>query len=238
MGAVRFEVSSEVRVSVSGSIRQSFLAGLLALLPLYITWKILAIVFNLVDGPLGGRINALISYLTGTELNIPGLGLLVTGLIVLAIGWLTRMVFFKNILAVIETGIERVPIVRSLYNASRQIVVPFTDKHALPFSEVVLVEYPMVGRHTLGLVAKRRITGDPDDPRVVVFFPSNHLHLGYPVVLHRDDLTPIDMSVEEAVKFFVSCGVIGDDKLIRSGGELIPIDSLAALSPPSVRAAR
>lgn len=213
-------------MSVSSSVRQSFLAGLLALLPLYITWKILAIVFNLVDGPLGGRINTLLSYLSGMKLQIPGLGLLVTALIVVAIGWLTRMVFFKRILTMIENMIERVPIVRSLYNASRQIVVPFTDKHKLPFSEVVLVEYPMVGRHTLGLVAKRNITSDPDDPRVVVFFPSNHLHLGYPVVLHRDDLTPIDMSVEEAVKFFVSCGVIGDDKLIRSGGELIDIEPL------------
>lgn len=211
-------------MSVSSSIRQSFLAGLLALLPLYITWKILAIVFNLVDGPLGGRINALISYLSGMNVQIPGLGLLCTGLIVLAIGWLTRMVFFKRLLTFIELGIERVPVVRSLYNASRQIVVPFTDKQKLPFSEVVLVEYPMVGRHTLGLVAKRHITSDPDDPRVVVFFPSNHLHLGYPVVLHKDDLTPIDMSVEEAVKFFVSCGVIGDDKLIRSKGALVEIE--------------
>lgn len=208
-------------MSVSSSIRQSFLAGLLALAPLYITWKILAIVFSLVDGPLGGRINQLISYASGTAVQIPGLGLLVTGVIVVGIGWLTRMVFFKRILELIELGIERVPIVRSLYNASRQIVVPFTDKQKLPFSEVVLVEYPMVGRHTLGLVAKRHITTDPDDPRVVVFFPSNHLHLGYPVVLHKDDLTHIDMSVEEAVKFFVSCGVIGDDKLIRSNGELI-----------------
>ena len=210
-------------MSVTSSIRQSFLAGLLALLPLYITWKILAIVFNLVDGPLGSRINALLHYLTGSTVDIPGLGLLVTGIIVVGIGWLTRMVFFKRVLELIENGIERVPVVRSLYNASRQIVVPFTDKAKLPFSEVVLVEYPMPGRHTIGLVAKRHITTDPDDPRVVVFFPSNHLHLGYPVVLHKDDVTPIDMSVEEAVKFFVSCGVIGDDKLIRSAGALLDI---------------
>lgn len=83
----------------------------------------------------------------------------------------------------------------------------------------------------IGLVAKRRITTDPDDPRVAMFFPSNHLHLDYPVVLHKDDVTTTDMSAEEAVKFFVSCGVIGDAKRIRSAG--VPLD--IAPSPTTVR---
>ncbi|MFZ5477095.1 MAG: DUF502 domain-containing protein [Myxococcota bacterium] len=208
---------------MASSIRQSFLAGLLALLPIFITWKILSIVFQMVDGVLGDKLNQLLRLGTGLQVHIPGLGLLVTLVIVVLIGWATRLVFFKRILLWIEATIERVPIVRSLYNASRQIVVPFTDKAKLPFSQVVLVEYPMPGRHTLGLVAKARVTDDPDDDRVVVFFPSNHLHLGYPVVMHRADMTVIDMSVEEAVKFFVSCGVIGDDRLVRSGGQLIDV---------------
>jgi uncharacterized membrane protein len=209
--------------SLASSIRQSFLAGLLALLPIFITWKILSIVFQMVDGVLGNKLNELLRIGTGIQFHVPGLGLLVTLLIVVLIGWATRLVFFKRILQWVEAVIERVPVVRSLYNASRQIVVPFTDKAKLPFSQVVLVEYPMRGRHTLGLVAKARVTDDPDDGRVVVFFPSNHLHLGYPVVMHRDDMTVIDMSVEEAVKFFVSCGVIGDDRLVRSNGELIAV---------------
>lgn len=203
------------------SLRQSFLAGLLALLPLFITWKILSFAFVTVDGFLGDRLNQLLSYGLGREIHVPGLGLLTTLLLVVGAGYLTRKLFFKQALRWIEELIERIPVVRSLYNASRQIVVPFTDKAKLPFSQVVLVEYPMPGRHTLGLLAKDRITDVEGDDRVVVFFPSNHLHLGYPVILHRADVTPIDMSVEEAVKFFVSCGVVGDDKVIRSGGELV-----------------
>ena len=80
----------------------------------------------------------------------------------------------------------------------------------------------MVGRQTLGLLARDRVTDDPDDDRVVVFFPSNHLHLGYPVLLSRDDVTVIDMSVEDAIKFFVSCGVVAEDSLGRSGGQVVP----------------
>ena len=204
------------------SLRQSFLAGLLALLPLFITWRIILALFEMVDGVLGNHIDGWLSVAAGSPIHIPGLGLMVTVLLVLGVGYLTRKVFFKQALAGFETIIGRVPVVRSLYSATRQIVSPFAEDAKLPFSQVVLAEYPMVGRQTLGLVAKERITDDPNDDRMVVFFPSNHLHLGYPVLLSRHDVVYIDMSVEEAVKFFVSCGVIGDDKIIRSNGEIIP----------------
>lgn len=207
--------------STLGTIRQSFLAGLLALLPLYITVQVLLLLFNLVDGVLGPAINELIQATTPIQVHIPGLGLAGTLLIVLAIGWAMRMMFFKRVMALVEAVIERIPIVKSLYKASQQIVVPFADKSKIPFSKVVLVEYPMVGRQTLGLVARDRITDDPADERMVVFFPSNHLHLGYPVVLSSRDVTVIDMSVEDAIKFFVSCGVVGDDRILRAQGRII-----------------
>lgn len=208
-------------MSTSSTLRQSLLAGLLALLPLYITFKVLSILFHLVDQPLGEHIDATISLIAGRSVHIPGLGLLGTLLIVLAIGWLTRMVFFRRALQGVERLIERVPVVRSLYTASRQIVVPFADKEKLPFSEVVIVEYPMPGRFTLGMVARKTVSDDPSDDRVVVFFPSNHLHLGYPVVLSRHDVHPIDMTIEEAVKFFVSCGVVGPNELLTYQGQTV-----------------
>lgn len=215
---------AETTQTAASSLRQSFFAGLLALLPLYITVKVLGIVFGLIDGPLGKLINGIIHQTTGIEAHIPGLGLIGTALLVVMVGWLTRKVFFKQALGVIENLINRVPVVSSLYNASRQIVSPFTGKEKLPFSKVCLVEYPMVGRWTLGLVAKERVSDHPAENRMVVFFPSNHLHLGYPVVLPADDVTIIDMSVEEAVKFFVSCGVIGDDKLVRQEGRIVGVE--------------
>jgi uncharacterized membrane protein len=199
-------------------IRQSFLAGLLALAPLYITFKILEIVFETVDKPLGTRINQVIQATTGFDVHIPGLGILATLGVVLLIGWLTRLALFRWVLRAIEKLIDGVPVVRSLYNASRQVVAPFTEKDALPFSEVCFVEYPMPGRYTLGMIARKKISDDPHDDRIVVFFPSNHLHLGYPVVLSKHDVHVIDMTVEEAIKFFVSCGVVGENELFRSKG--------------------
>ena len=213
--------------TLPASLRQSFLAGLLALLPLYITFKVLGIVFGLIDGPLGNLINGIIHRTTGIDAHIPGLGLVGTAVLVVGVGWLTRKLFFKQLLGIVEKFIDRVPIVRSLYNASRQIVSPFAGKDKLPFSKVCLVEYPMRGRWTLGLVAKERVSDHADENRMVVFFPSNHLHLGYPVILPAEDVTIIDMSVEDAVKFFVSCGVIGNDSVVRRDGRIVGLHTPA-----------
>lgn len=194
------------------SVRQNFIAGLIAIAPLYITFKILQIVFEAVDKPLGQRINALIEHAAGKDtFNIPGLGLIATFLVVLLIGWLTRLALFNWLLRAVEGIIDNVPLVRQLYNASRQVVKPFSGEQTLPFTEVCICEYPMKGRFTLGMIARHKVSEDPTDERIVVFFPSNHLHLGYPVILHKDEVTVIEMTVEEAIKFFVSCGVVGEN---------------------------
>lgn len=192
---------------------QTFFAGLLALAPLYITFKILQIVFETVDKPLGHQINAAIQSAVGWDVHIPGLGILATATVVLLIGWLTRLALFRWVFGILERAIDQVPLVRWLYNAARQVVGQFAQND-LPFSEVCVVEYPMPGRWTIGMIARRAVSSDPTDDRVVVFFPSNHLHLGYPVVLRRHEVHVIDMTIEDAVKFFVSCGVVGDEQLL------------------------
>ncbi len=217
-----------MRSKWTDNLRRYFLTGLLALLPLFITFQVLSIVLGTVDGVLGKRTDALLSVLFARPIHVPGLGLVVTAALVLVIGILANKLFFKRMISSIESGIERLPVVRSLYNASRQIVAPFTGESKQPFRRVVLVEYPMVGRWTLGFVAKENASALEGDDRLVVFFPSNHLHLGYPVILSRHDVTDIDMSVEEAVKFFVSCGVVGHEKLLMSGGEHLPSPSARA----------
>ncbi len=217
------------RVSWSKWFRQSFLAGLLVLAPLSITMYILWFVFDHIDAPLGDRINSMIHSATGIEFHIPGLGILATVLLVLFIGAGTRFAFFQLALRQVESLIERLPLVRSLYNASRQIVVPFTEKDVLPFSDVILAEYPMAGRWTLGMIARQRVSEDPTDDRLVVFFPSNHLHLGYPVIMHRAEVQRIEMTVEEAIKFFVSCGVIGENAMFRPRGDR----GIEGFSPPA-----
>lgn len=159
-----------MRSNWTDSLRRYFLTGLLALLPLFITFQVLSIVLGTVDGVLGKRTDALLSVVAGRPIHVPGLGLVVTAALVLVIGILANKLFFKRLITSIESGIERLPVVRSLYNASRQIVAPFTGESKQPFRRVVLVEYPMVGRWTLGFVAKENASAIEGDDRLVVFF--------------------------------------------------------------------
>lgn len=219
-------------------LRQSFVAGLLVMAPLGITLYVLWFVFDHVDAPLGDRINAVLRQTVGLDVHIPGLGILATLAIVLVVGSLTRIAVFRYLVRLLERLIGAVPIVRSLYNASRQIVTPFTNHEVLPFSEVALVEYPMPGRWTIGMVARQRVSDDPDDDRVVVFFPSNHLHLGYPVILSRKDVQVVDMTIEEAIKFMVSCGVVAENAHFRPRNLLTAdevserVRQIASAAPP------
>ncbi len=73
-----------------------------------------------------------------------------------------------------------------------------------------MVEYPMPGRYMLALLTLEKIddTRGGNDDLVVVFLPSNHLHLGHPLILARRHVYPIDMTPEEAIKYLVSCGAV------------------------------
>jgi uncharacterized membrane protein len=198
--------------TLAKTLRQSFIAGLLVLLPVLVTYKILAFAFVAVDGLFGPTINRLLSHtIPDWDLYLPGVGIVTTLLVVLGIGWFTRYLAFKRIVAWAEAGIERIPLASTIYKGVKQVVSPFTGKSdALPFTNVVMIEYPMPGRYSLGLLTCERVEsgrGDDND-FVVVFLPSNHLHLGYPVIMARSQVHPIDMTPEEAIKYLVSCGAV------------------------------
>jgi uncharacterized membrane protein len=195
----------------AATLRQSFIAGLLVLLPVLVTYKILYFAFVAVDGLFGPAINRILSHtIDDWNLYLPGVGILTTILFVLGIGYFTRYVAFKNLVAWAETGIERIPVARTIYGAVKQAVSPFTGKQALPFSKVVMIEYPMPGRYMLALLSNESVDdsrGGADD-LVVVFVPSNHVHLGHPVMVPRSHAHPIDMTPEEAIKYLVSAGSV------------------------------
>jgi uncharacterized membrane protein len=206
------DATVDTRDKLAKKLRQSFIAGLLVLLPVLVTYKILAFAFVAVDGLFGPTINRLLSHtIPNWNLYLPGVGIVTTLLVVLGIGYFTRYLAFKRIVHWAEAGIERIPLASTIYKGVKQVVSPFTDgTDALPFTNVVMIEYPMPGKYSLGLLTCDRVETRPgaDDDFVVVFLPSNHLHLGYPVIMARSQVHPIDMTPEEAIKYLVSCGAV------------------------------
>ena len=202
--------------------RGNLVAGLLVLLPIYVTGRILLLLFNVLDGALGPTVNRFIqAAVPGWKLHVPGTGLVFTVILVVLVGWATRYLVFKRLIDWMDLVFAQIPLVRSIYAATRQFIDLLRGGGHTPFQQVVMIEYPMPGCWTMGLLSRSSVSTPEgeDSSRVVVFVPSNHLHLGYPVVLPRESVRPIEMAVEDAVKFFVSCGVLLNGT-IRTDGRL------------------
>lgn len=184
-------------------IRQYFLLGLVAILPIYVTIRVVLALLHYVDQSVAPQIDALVG------VHIPGMGILATALIVTLTGFLTSFVFVRNIGKRFDDMLERLPLVRTVYVGVKQVLLPLVgrDEHRA-FQEVVLFEWPGDGLWVMGFVVKDHREGEPrPDDEILVFLPTNHLHLGFVIAMRRDRLRPIKMSIEDAIRTQFSLGV-------------------------------
>ncbi|OGH61057.1 MAG: hypothetical protein A3G34_17230 [Candidatus Lindowbacteria bacterium RIFCSPLOWO2_12_FULL_62_27] len=186
-------------------LRKTLFAGIVVLVPLVVTFKVMQILFRFTDGILGNALSKLL------EVRIPGLGLLLFVVLIYLSGLATRTFFGKNFLRWTDILIERIPVVRTIYSGVKQLLGPFGEDGRKTFGKPVLVEYPAPGTHTYGFLVKEQVDRMGDAEMVNVFIPSNHLHLGVVVLARRDALIELDMTFEEMIKLMASCGVAGPD---------------------------
>jgi uncharacterized membrane protein len=203
-------------------LKQQFLYGLVALLPIYVTVRVLVFVVHYVDQSMEPFLQA---YL---PVHIPGLGVIFTLLIVLLAGFLARLVVFRQATRTIEGWIESVPGVRTVYSAVKQVVSPLLgDDGHKAFKQVVGLEWPGNDLWVVCFLVKDDHQQPGPDDEVLVFLPTNHLHLGFVIATLRSKLHPIDMSIEEALKTQFSLGVATPDV------SMLPGAAIAASSLPS-----
>lgn len=127
-------------------LRRYFLTGVLVLLPVIITVYILVFAFNLVDGML----RSLIQRIAGRY--IPGLGLLIILVLIFLAGVIGTNVVGRKFLNIGEQLFERLPVVKSIYTAVKQVMEVLTTQRRAAFRHVVLVEYPRKGIYSLGFI--------------------------------------------------------------------------------------
>ncbi len=199
------------------SLRQQFLLGLVALLPIYVTVRVLVFVVHYVDQSMAPLLAA---YL---PVHIPGLGVIATLCIVLLAGFLARLVVFRQVTRTVERWIDSIPGVRTVYSAVKQVVSPLLgDDGHKAFKQVVGIEWPGNDLWVVCFLVKDdHIQPGPDD-EVLVFLPTNHLHLGFVIATRRSKLHPIDMTIEEALKTQFSLGVATPDISMMPGAVLAP----------------
>jgi uncharacterized membrane protein len=198
-------------------IRRTFLAGLLILLPLFITYVLIAFLFNIFTGVGAPVVTGLFRLLGLNAVAyplIPFVNLLLSLAVIFSLGLIGTNILGRRILTQFEKLLLRLPLVRSIYSSVKQVVETFQGP-GRSFQRVVLIEYPRKGVWTLGLVATERhdaLKLFPSENVLTVFIPTTpNPTSGYLVIVSPEDVRELDFTIEEAFKFIVSGGIAGRD---------------------------
>jgi len=195
-------------------LRRYFLTGIVvaapSLLTLYIVWSTITWIDGLV-GPLLPEIYLPEHYL---PLKVPGIGLVVVVVGFTVIGWLAAGLAGRSLVKLGEAIVARMPVVRGLYSALKQVFETLFTHSSNSFRQVVLVEYPRPGAWTIGFVTgatsgevKRRIAATGELVNVYVPTTPNPTS-GFLLFVPQQDLIYLDMAVEDGLKMLVSIGLV------------------------------
>lgn len=196
-------------------IRKTFLTGLLILLPLFITYLLIAFLFNIFTGVGAPVVTGLFRLLGLNAVMyplIPVVNLVLSLAVIFSLGLVGTNILGRQILAQFENLLLRLPLVRSIYSSVKQVVETFQGP-GRSFQRVVLIEYPRKGVWALGLVATERHDSlglFASENVLTVFIPTTpNPTSGYLVIASPEDCKELDFTVEEAFKFIVSGGIVG-----------------------------
>ncbi|MDO8489757.1 MAG: DUF502 domain-containing protein [Candidatus Omnitrophota bacterium] len=190
-------------------LKQYFITGLLTILPIFLTLFILFIIFRLIDDIIGRFIN---SYLKSAfSFSIPGLGFILAILIILITGFVVSHLMSKRVLPLIERLVLKFPGIRQIYPSIKQIVGFIFSKDKDTFKKVVLVEYPSKGIWSIGFVTNegfkeaQELTGQELVHVLIATTPSPWT--GFLILVPKNAVKFLEMSVEEGMKLIVSGGI-------------------------------
>lgn len=204
-------------------IKKYFITGLLIWVPLVITAWVLSIVINTMDQsmrviPAHLRPEALFGF------DIPGLGTILTLLIILVTGLVTANILGQQVVKFWEGVLSRIPVVKSIYYSVKQVSDTLFSGTGDAFRQVLLVRYPHGGAWSIAFQTgepAKEVSSKLDDDHVAVFIPTAPSPVnGFFFFVKRSDTVILDMTVDEALKYIVSMGVVAPIHLLgdNAGG--------------------
>ncbi|MDQ7843776.1 MAG: DUF502 domain-containing protein [Armatimonadota bacterium] len=195
-------------------LQRYFIAGLIVFLPIAVTFSIIAWLFAVVDGLLGRLLPPLIGH------QIPGLGLVTSIVVIFVIGAMATNVFGRRIVAFFDRLMLRLPLARSIYSATKSISDTIFLQRRAAFQRAVLVEWPRPGMFTIGFVTGeiRGLPGPTQRGFNVFVVTTPNPTTGFLVFVPETEVTPLEMSVEDALKIVISGGIVSPALMPRIGG--------------------
>lgn len=192
-------------------MKRYLIAGLLVWVPIGITIWVLAFLVNSLDQilllfPESARPEALVGF------HIPGIGVLVAFLILLATGMLAANFLGARLIGAWEAVLIRIPFVKSIYSSVKQVSDTLLSPQGNAFRKALLVEFPHAGSWTIAFQTGQpapAVTEHLDGEHVSVYVPTTpNPTSGYFVIVPRARVHDLDMTVDEALKYIISMGVV------------------------------
>jgi uncharacterized membrane protein len=196
---------------ITGALRKYFITGLLIWIPLVITIWVLKVIFDTLDQSL---LLLPLSFQTERWLgvHIPGLGAVLTLVVVFVTGVFATNFFGAQIVQIWHDVLHRIPVVNSIYSSVKQISDTLFSSSGQAFRKALLVQWPHPGMWTIAF-----LTGTPGGD-VVKHVPADCVSVyvpttpnptgGYFVIVRRSDVIELDMTVDQALKYIISMGVV------------------------------
>ena len=183
-----------------------FLTGLIVLLPVTVTVVFLWWLLTSAEAFFGELIAPLLG-----DWYRPGMGMVLGVALVFAVGLLAQLWFVRQLLGWGDSLLERIPLIKTIYGGVRDILELFQSDPHKRFRKVVRVRFPHTQMHLIGFVTREDFDGLPaglaGPDMVAVYFPMSYTIGGYTLIMPRDQLEPLDMSFEDAMRFTVTAGL-------------------------------
>jgi len=204
--------SGIVRPTIFGRLRAYLFAGILVTAPLGITLYLTWVFIDFIDGQIMPLVPSKYHPDNFLPFSVPGIGLIVMLAALTLIGWLTAGILGRWMIRLSEHLLARMPVVRNIYSAIKQIMETVMAQQSNAFREVVLVEYPRRGIWAIGFITGNtvgEVQNVTDDKMVNVFLPTTpNPTSGFLLFLPDRDLYRLNMTVEEGIKMVISAGIV------------------------------
>lgn len=186
-------------------LNQLFLKGLIVVLPITLTLYVLLSVFLKAENFFGG----LVKDILGQGLYIPGLGVLVTVLFIMGVGFLVSNFLTGKVVLFFTSQFERMPFIKVIYGPLKDLMSLFSNSQSKDkMQKVVFVRLPGLEVETLALVTREEFSDLPEDSiptdHVVVYIPMSYMIGGFTAVIHKDLIRESTIPVEKALKLAIT----------------------------------
>lgn len=220
------EIRRRNKPSLFARLRSNFIAGLIIVAPIGLTLWLIWTVVGWVDSwvwpfvPDAYHPAELVNRFLGLEgddritVNVRGIGVVIFLIFTVIVGWIGKGLIGRSFIGIGERLVDRTPVVRSIYNAAKQIAETVFSQRDTSFDKACLVEYPRKGIWAIAFIstnAKGEIDAKLTDgePIVTVFLPTTpNPTSGFLLFLPQRDVQPLDMTVEDAAKLVISAGLV------------------------------